>query len=243
MPYGHRRHLGRMLFAFGRDGLGPKALAHIHPATGGPRRATLACRRPGGSRQRRVLADGMAGGRHRQPGDRHHFLFAVAGSVCLMVCYLLVEIAAMWFVGAPRFMAVHGGAGRTTGLFLPGAGAVVIVAVLWFSVKDSTVWSAPPILGLFWCAIGFAHRRRRLGDRQTGRSGTGRRGRTTGRQRPDGGSVEVVEACQHSGFGVIGVVAVHRPVAGVVGEDGDLDRLTGQHDDGVFARPPACRPG
>ena len=33
------------------------------------------------------------------------------------------------------------------------ADAVTIVAVLWCSVKDSMVWSAPPILGLLWCAI------------------------------------------------------------------------------------------
>ena len=51
---------------------------------------------------------------------------------------------------------VHGGIGRTSGLLLPAAGVVVIVAVLWFSVKDSTTWSAPPVLGLFWCAIGLA---------------------------------------------------------------------------------------
>ncbi|MGD9515763.1 APC family permease, partial [Mycolicibacterium sp.] len=31
---------GRILYAFGRDGFGPKALAHIHAETGGPRRAT-----------------------------------------------------------------------------------------------------------------------------------------------------------------------------------------------------------
>src|SRR5689334_15576413 len=31
---------GRMLYAFGRDGFGPKALAHIHEGTGGPRFAT-----------------------------------------------------------------------------------------------------------------------------------------------------------------------------------------------------------
>ena len=31
---------GRMLYAFARDGFGPKALAHIHASTGGPRRAT-----------------------------------------------------------------------------------------------------------------------------------------------------------------------------------------------------------
>ena len=29
-----------MLYAFARDGFGPNALAHIHAATGGPRRAT-----------------------------------------------------------------------------------------------------------------------------------------------------------------------------------------------------------
>lgn len=31
---------GRMLYAFGRDGFGPKALAQIHEGTGGPRTAT-----------------------------------------------------------------------------------------------------------------------------------------------------------------------------------------------------------
>ena len=83
-------------------------------------------------------------------------MFAVAGSVCLMTCYLLVEIAAVWFVGASRFAAVNGGQGRFLGLTLPSAGAAVIVVVLWFSVKDSTGWSAPPLLGLYWCAIGGA---------------------------------------------------------------------------------------
>jgi amino acid transporter len=146
---------GRMLFAFGRDGFGPKALAHIHPATGGPRRATWF-----------VVAIAVAvnvvcwltGWPAADTGNRAidtYFLFAVAGSVCLMVCYLLVEIAAMWFVGAPRFAVVHGGTGKTAGVLLPAAGAVVIVAVLWFSVKDSTLWSDPPMLGLCWCAIGL----------------------------------------------------------------------------------------
>lgn len=145
---------GRMLFAFGRDGFGPKALAHIHPETGGPRRATWLTV---------VLAAavnvvcGLTGWPAANTGNAAidtYFLFGVAGSVCLMVCYFLVEIAAMWFVGAPRFLAVHGGAGRAAGLLLPATGAVVIVAVLWFSVKDSTIWSEPPMLGLYWCAVG-----------------------------------------------------------------------------------------
>lgn len=147
---------GRMLFAFSRDGLGPKALAHIDPSSGGPRRATwlvvalslvvnVICWRTG-----------WPVGDTGDAAIDAYFLFAVAGSVCLMVCYLLVEIAAMWFVGAPRFTVVHGGAARTAGLLLPAAGAVVIVAVLWFSVKDAVGLLAPPLLGLYWCAIGLA---------------------------------------------------------------------------------------
>jgi amino acid transporter len=146
---------GRMLYAFGRDGFGPKALAHIHEGTGGPRRATwlvvgialvvdLICGALG-------WPDMGTG----NPAINTYFLFAVAGSVCLMVCYLLVEIAAAWFVGAPKFVSVHGGTGKILGLTLPLLGAVVILVVLWFNVKDATEWSAAPLLGLYWCAIGL----------------------------------------------------------------------------------------
>lgn len=146
---------GRMLFAFGRDGFGPKALAHIHPATGGPRRATWLV--VAFSLVANVLCD-ITGWPPADTGNRAidtYFVFAVAGSVCLMVCYLLVEVATVWFVSAPRFTALHGGTARVTGMGLPTLGAVVIVAVLWFSVKDSVGWAAAPLLGLYWCAIGL----------------------------------------------------------------------------------------
>ncbi len=144
-----------MLYAFGRDGFGPKALAHIHSETGGPRRATwivvvvalvvvLICGATG-------WPDMGTG----NPAIDTYFLFAVAGSVCLMVCYLLVEIAAAYFVGAPKFQWVHAGKGKVAGLVLPLLGAIVIVTVLWFNVKDADTWSAAPLLGLYWCAIGL----------------------------------------------------------------------------------------
>ncbi|MGH3583084.1 MAG: APC family permease, partial [Mycobacterium sp.] len=146
---------GRMLYAFGRDGFGPKALAQIHEGTGGPRFATwlvvglalvvdLICGAIG-------WPDMGTG----NPAINTYFLFAVAGSVCLMVCYLLVEIAAAWFTSAPRFARMHGGKGRVLGLALPLLGAVVILVVLWFNVKDAAEWSAAPLLGLYWCAIGL----------------------------------------------------------------------------------------
>lgn len=147
---------GRMLFAFGRDGLAPEVLAHIDSRTAGPRRAVWV-----------VVAVAVAAnllcGTLRWPpattGDRAldtYFLFAVAGSVCLMVCYLLVEVAAVWFVSAPQFSAYHSGPGRITGVVLPSAGVVVIVAVLWFSIKDADSRWAAPMLGLYWCAAGLA---------------------------------------------------------------------------------------
>jgi amino acid transporter len=146
---------GRMLYAFARDGFGPKTLAHIHAATGGPRRATWLVVVVA------VVVDLICGalgwpdmGTGNDAIDTY-FLFAVAGSVCLMVCYLLVEVAAAWFVGSPRFLDVHGGKGKVAGLVLPLLGAVVIVVVLWFNVKDAETWSAAPLLGLYWCIVGL----------------------------------------------------------------------------------------
>ncbi|HEX7824018.1 MAG TPA: APC family permease [Mycobacterium sp.] len=146
---------GRMLYAFGRDGFGPKALAHIHEGTGGPRRATWLVV---GFGLVVNLICGATGWPDMGTGNDAidaYFLFAVAGSVCLMVCYLLVEIAAAWFVGAPKFAAVHGGKGKVLGLLLPLLGAVVIVVVLWFNVKDAATWSAAPLLGIYWCIVGL----------------------------------------------------------------------------------------
>jgi amino acid transporter len=146
---------GRMLYAFARDGFGPKTLAHIHPGTGGPRRATWLVV---GVSLVVDLICGALGWPDMGTGDaaiNTYFLFAIAGSVCLMVCYLLVEVAAAWFVGAPKFLRVHGGKGKALGLALPLLGAAVIVVVLWFNVKDAETWSAAPLLGLYWCIAGL----------------------------------------------------------------------------------------
>ena len=146
---------GRMLFAFARDGMAPHWLAHIDDATGGPRRAVwLAV----GTAIGVNLACGLTGWPAADTGDRAldtYFAFATAGSVCLMVCYLLVEVAAAWFSGAPRFQPFHSGEARITGVVLPIIGVGVIGVVLWFSVKDSGSWLAAPVLGLYWCATGL----------------------------------------------------------------------------------------
>lgn len=146
---------GRMLFAFARDRIAPQWLSHVDSGTGAPRRAVWLVV---GTAIAANLVCGLTGWPVADTGDRAldtYFVFATAGSVGLMVCYLLVEVAAAWFSAAPRFRAVHSESGRITGVVLPAAGVVVICAVLWFSVKDSTGWLAAPLLGLYWCAMGL----------------------------------------------------------------------------------------
>jgi amino acid transporter len=146
---------GRMIYAFARDGFGPASLAVVHEKTQGPRRATwlvvtlalvagLVCAVSGWP----VMGTG-------NPAIDAYFLFAVAGAVCLMVAYFMVEVAAVWFTGNRRFDIVHGGQGRVLGVVLPALGAIVIAVVLWFNVKDATDPLAAPLLGLYWCALGL----------------------------------------------------------------------------------------
>lgn len=147
---------GRMIYAFTRDGFGPSFLSVLHPKTDGPRRATwlvtaftivtlLICSATGWP----VMGTGS-------PAIDAYFLFAVAGAVCLMIAYLMVEVAAVVFLTRKKFMAVHGGSGRVLGVVLPTVGAIVIVVVLWFNVKDSADPASAGLLGLYWCALGLA---------------------------------------------------------------------------------------
>lgn len=145
---------GRMLYAFARDGFGPAALGTIHVKMGGPRRAMWVVIVAG------LVANvlcALTGWPVMGTGNRGidtYFLFAVAGSVCLMVCYFMVEVAAVRFVTAERFTPVHGGTGRVAGIVLPLIGALVIAVILWFNVKDAASAGAAPLLGLYWCLAG-----------------------------------------------------------------------------------------
>ncbi|TIC79276.1 APC family permease [Nocardioides sp. GY 10127] len=145
---------GRMLMAFARDGFGPAALGVVD-STGGPRRASWLVIVVG------LVANLLCGitgwpdmGSGSAANDTY-FLFAVAGSVSLMICYFMVEVAAAWFVVAPRFHHVHGGHAKLRGVVLPVIGAVVILIVLWTNVSSATSPFDATILGLWWCLVGL----------------------------------------------------------------------------------------
>jgi hypothetical protein len=80
-----------------------------------------------------------------------HGVELVAGSVTDLAGVTGAKYVPLRRLGA----GVHGGTGKVLGLVLPLLGAVVIAVVLWFNVKDASEWSAAPLLGLYWCAIGL----------------------------------------------------------------------------------------
>jgi amino acid transporter len=146
---------GRMIFAFTRDGFGPTSLAALHEKTNSPRRAILVVVVVGIVADLLCALTGWPVMGTGNPAIDTYFLFAVAGSVCLMVAYFMVEIASLWFTGNRKFDVVHGGKGRVLGIVLPALGAALIAVVLWFNVKDAATPDAAPLLGLYWCALGL----------------------------------------------------------------------------------------
>jgi amino acid transporter len=114
---------GRMLYAFGRDALAPRALAGVAPATGTPiagLRFVLALDLAG------LIAFAVAG---TEPIDVFFYL-ATIGTLCLLCMYAITSIAA----------AVHlaRGAHRAEAL-IPVAGLGVALYVLYHNV-----WPVPP---------------------------------------------------------------------------------------------------
>ncbi|MBU3863141.1 amino acid permease [Streptomyces sp. 4503] len=145
---------GRIMQTLARDGVGPSWLGKIHERTGGPRRAMWAV--VGVAFLMNVVCS-VTGWPDMGTGNGAndaYFLFAIAGSFCLMVTYLVVEVATLHFVGSSRFDHIHGGRGRVLGVVLPTLGAAVILVVLWFNVRDADSPASAAMLGVYWCAVG-----------------------------------------------------------------------------------------
>jgi amino acid transporter len=143
----------RLMFAFARDGFGPSWLSTVDPRTKAPREALWLI--IGIALVANALS-WLTGWPDMGTGNSaidSYFLFAVAGAVCLMVAYFMVEVAAIRFVRSGR----GAGQGSTAlGVALPGLGLGVIAVVLYFNVKGQTsILSSPPYLGLAWTAIGL----------------------------------------------------------------------------------------
>ncbi|HEY2043351.1 MAG TPA: APC family permease [Jatrophihabitans sp.] len=146
----------RLIFAFARDGFGPRRLATVDSRTHAPREALWLV--IGLALVVNVISWGTGWPRlgTGNAAIDSYFLFAVAGAVTLMVAYFMVEAAAIKFVTARGFSERTGESGIGLGVALPGVGLVVIAVVLYYNLKGQTsVFSSPPYVGVAWAVVGL----------------------------------------------------------------------------------------
>jgi amino acid transporter len=133
---------GRLLFAYSRDGFGPREFARLR----GPYQA------PVGAMAVVLLAAfviNTVSWATGHPGDgtpiQAYFYFAVIGTIMLMIAYLMMEIAAI----------KHLLGFRPAEVVIPVLGIVLMVAVFYYNVKGQTSWNAPPYIAFIWAFIGL----------------------------------------------------------------------------------------
>ena len=136
----------RLMMALARDGFGPGQLAHVnhHHA---PRNAVVVTGVVGIVVN---LISWLAGWPDMGTGNAaidSYFFFAVVGAVCLLFVYLLMEIGVI--VGWRRGLV----GGNAAEMILPGLGALFIVVVIFYNVKDATGLS-PAFVAIAWVVVG-----------------------------------------------------------------------------------------
>jgi amino acid transporter len=136
----------RLLFAFSRDGFGPKEFGRLRGRHAIPISAiasvlavTLVINIASWASGRPVLGTG-------QPPLDSYFYFATIGAVMLMIAYLMVEVAAI----------LHLRKRRPAEVLIPVVGILIILAVFYFNVNGQTSVTAPPYIAFLWALIGLA---------------------------------------------------------------------------------------
>jgi amino acid transporter len=136
---------GRLLFAYSRDGFGPKRFGELGGQHDAPLTAIFS-----------VLAVALVinvvswGSGHPVlgTGDKSldsYFYFATIGAIMLMIAYLMVEVGAV----------IHLSRTRIAEVIIPVAGIVIISLVFYYNVKGQTNITAPPYIAFMWAFIGL----------------------------------------------------------------------------------------
>ncbi|ADU72494.1 APC family permease [Pantoea sp. At-9b] len=139
----------RLLFALARDGFGPACFAQVSAKNHQPRNAlTLVL----------VLsllidvAAWLTGKPDMGTGNTAidaYFYFAIIGSVCLMITYLMIEVGVMNFItrmgqNIPKWE-----------LILPLLGIVIMVVSLYYNVVGQEELFSPALVAFYWCVAGM----------------------------------------------------------------------------------------
>lgn len=137
----------RLTMALARHGFGPSKLAQVDPIHHSPRFAVAAM---AGIAVVVNLVSYLSGWPEMGTGNSaidSYFFFAVTGTVCLLFAYLLTEIAVIvaWRKGLIQVASWE--------LAIPALGALFILVVIFYNVKDATGVS-PAAVALAWVAFG-----------------------------------------------------------------------------------------
>lgn len=138
---------GRLVMALARDGFGPRVLATNDPRHHVPRNAVLATAGIGGVVMVSSWLTGWPVMGNGDPAMDAYYFYAVVGTTCLLVAYLLVGVAvfaARWRkqIDLPA-----------AGLLVPGLGCLFIAGVVYYTVKDSSGF-APAYVAFGWVVGG-----------------------------------------------------------------------------------------
>ena len=138
---------GRLLFAFSRDGVGPRSWGRLDQR-GEPTQALYAV----------VvitfvisLLSFMSGHPTMGTGDAAldmYFYYSIIGAITLMVAYLMVELGAIRHLVTERREKI-------AEVVLPILGSVLIIAVFYYNMKSQTSWAAAPFIAFALMAVGL----------------------------------------------------------------------------------------
>lgn len=136
---------GRLLFAFSRDGFGPKEFGRLRGKHGTPMTAigtvllvTLVINVASWASGKPVMGTGQA-------ALDSYFYFSIIGAVLLMIAYLMVEVAAI-----KHLLNI-----RPAEIIVPIVGLLIIVLVFYFNVTGQTSLSAPPYIAFIIAFVGL----------------------------------------------------------------------------------------
>ena len=137
----------RLTMALARDGFGPSVLARVDHRHHTPRNAALVAAAVGAIVNLLSWATGWPVMGTGNPAIDSYFFFAAVGAVCVLVVYLLMEVAVI--VGWRKGLVKAGAAE----MILPGLGGLFILVVIFYNVKDASGLS-PAFVAIAWVLIG-----------------------------------------------------------------------------------------
>lgn len=139
----------RLLYALARDGFGHSGFAQLHPRSNQPRNALALVLAVSAIVNLVSWATNKPNMGTGNPAIDSYFYFAIIGSVCLMLTYLMVQ------VGVIRFILKGQAKIALWEMIFPILGIAVMVISLYYNILGQNSLLSPPFVAFAWCIVGL----------------------------------------------------------------------------------------